>query len=225
MTYIALILSVLIGATLVLLVNLKDSIVKLFLSFSGAYLLAVTVLHLLPEVYNSDFNNIGLFILFGILIQSLLEFFSKGAEHGHIHHIVLLEQSFPWLLFVSLSIHAFSEGIPLDETNGNTLLWAIVIHKIPISIVLATFLIKSKLTKIKVGLFIGIFALMSPLGCLICENVSFFKTYQAPVTAVIVGIFLHISTIILFESSENHSFNFKKFIAIGTGILIAYMAS
>jgi len=123
-----------------------------------------------------------------------------------------------------LSIHAFSEGIPLGEPDNGTLLWAIVIHKIPISIVLATFLLKSKLSKFKAFLFISIFALMSPLGCLVCENVGFFKTYQIPITAVIVGIFLHISTIILFESSENHSFNFKKFIAIGLGILLAYWA-
>jgi zinc and cadmium transporter len=224
MTYIALILSVLIGATVVLLVKLKDSIVKLFLSFSGAYLLAITVLHLLPDVYNSGYNNIGLFILFGILIQSVLEFFSKGAEHGHIH-TDLIDQSFPWLLFISLSVHAFSEGIPLGEAQDNTLLWAIVIHKIPISIVLATFLIKSKLSKFKALLFIGIFALMSPLGYLVCENVAFFKTYQIPITAMIVGIFLHVSSIILFESSENHRFNFKKFIAIGVGILLAFLAN
>ena len=223
MTYLALILSVLVGALLVLLVNLKDSLVKLFLSFSGAYLLADTVLHLLPEVYESNFNNVGLFILFGILIQSLLEFFSKGAEHGHIH-AELLEKTFPWLLFISLSVHAFSEGIPLGEAKNNTLLWAIVIHKIPISIVLATFLIKSNLSKLKALLFLGVFALMSPLGCLICQSVGFFKTYQAPITAIIVGIFLHVSTIILFESSENHRFNFKKFVAIGLGLLLAYIA-
>ena len=224
MTYLALILSVLIGASLVFLINLKNSIVKLFLSFSGAYLLAVTVLHLLPEVYNSGSKNIGLYILLGILIQSLLEFFSKGAEHGHIHsHII--EQNFPWLLFISLSVHAFSEGIPLGEAKDTMLLWAIVIHKIPISIVLATFLLHSKLPKFKVFLFILIFALMSPLGCLVCESVPFFKTYQAPITAVIVGIFLHVSSIILFESSENHTFNYKKFIAIGLGILIAVMAN
>lgn len=224
MTYIALILSVLVGAILVLLVNLKNSIVKLFLSFSGAYLLAVTVLHLMPDIYNSDFEHVGLFILFGILIQSLLEFFSKGAEHGHIH-TEILEKSFPWLLFVSLSIHAFSEGIPLGDADNTRLLWAIVIHKIPISIVLATFLLKSKLPKIKAFLFLGFFALMSPLGYFVCESVALFKTYQIPITAIIVGIFLHISTIILFESSENHKFNFKKFIAIGFGILIAYLAS
>ncbi|MCF6212633.1 MAG: ZIP family metal transporter [Flavobacteriaceae bacterium] len=224
MTYLALILSVLVGACLVFLVKLSNNIVKLFLSFSGAYLLAVTVLHLLPEVYSSGSKNIGLFILLGILIQSLLEFFSKGVEHGHVH-AELAEKSFPWLLFISLSIHAFSEGIPLGKTEDTMLLWAIVIHKIPISIVLATFLLHSKLPKLKVFLFILLFALMSPLGCFVCESIPLFETYQAPITAVIVGIFLHVSSIILFESSENHTFNYKKFIAIGVGILIALLAN
>jgi len=226
MIYLALILSVLIGATLVLFTNLKDVLVKLFLSFSGAYLLAVTVLHLLPEVYQNNNNNnkfIGLYILLGILIQLLLEFFSKGAEHGHIHS-EMIEKSFPWLLFISLSVHAFTEGIPLGRSHDMTLLWAIIIHKIPISIVLATFLLNSNLSKIKSFYFIILFALMSPLGYLVCESVPFFETYKIPVTAVIVGIFLHVSTIILFESSENHNFNLKKFIAIGLGIAVSLLA-
>jgi len=224
MTYLALIFSVLLGAALVLLINLKDSIVKLLLSFSGAYLLAVTVLHLLPEVYQTNNKYIGLYILLGILIQLLLEFFSKGAEHGHIH-AEMIEKSFPWLLFISLSIHAFSEGIPLGRSHDNMLLWAIIIHKIPISIVLVTFLLNSNLSKIKSFFFILIFSLMSPFGYLVCESVPFFETYKGPVTAVIVGIFLHVSTIILFESSENHKFNLKKFIAISLGLLIALLAS
>jgi hypothetical protein len=35
--------------------------------------------------------------------------------------------------------------------------------------------------------------------------------------AVVVGIFLHISTTILFESSENHRFNLIKFVVILMG--------
>lgn len=223
MTYLILILSVLFGAALVMLVNLKDVWVKLFLSFSGAYLLSITVLHLLPEVYQSDNKYIGLYILLGILIQLFLEFFSKGVEHGHIHK-ELIEKSFPWMLFISLCIHAFSEGIPLGKAQNQALLWAIIIHKIPISIVLATFLLNSHLSKIKSFIFILIFALMSPLGYLICKNVDFFETFKAPITAIIVGIFLHIATIILFESSAEHQFNFKKFIVIGLGFLVALLA-
>lgn len=224
MTYIILILSVLLSATLVLLTNLKDSLVKLFLAFSGAYLLSITILHLLPDVYQSNNKYIGLFILLGILIQLFLEFFSKGAEHGHIHK-ELLEHSFPWMLFISLCIHAFFEGFPLAKAQNNILLGAIIIHNMPISAVLATFLLKSKLSKLKSFLFILIFALMSPLGYLFSGNFEFFETYKVPVTAIVIGIFLHISTIILFESSADHKFNFKKFIVIGLGFLIALMAS
>ena len=48
----------------------------------------------------------------------------------------------------------------------------------------------------------------------------FFELYSSEITAVIIGVFLHISTIILFESSENHNFNLHKFLAIMTGILL-----
>jgi len=223
MIYFALIFSVLIAATLVLFINLKDSYIKLFLAFSGAYLLSITILHLLPEVYESHNKYIGLYILLGILIQLLLEFFSKGAEHGHIHS-EMIKKSFPWLLFISLSVHAFSEGIPLGRSHDNALLWAIIIHKIPISIVLVTFLLNSNLSKIKAFYFIVLFALMSPFGYLVCKSIPFFEIYKGPVTAVIVGIFLHVSTIILFESTDEHKFNFKKFIAICLGILITFLA-
>ena len=48
----------------------------------------------------------------------------------------------------------------------------------------------------------------------------FFELYSSEITAVIIGVFLHISTIILFESSENHNFNLHKFLAIIAGILL-----
>ncbi|WP_407277346.1 ZIP family metal transporter [Tenacibaculum maritimum] len=220
MSYILLILSVLIGSLIVLIVKPKGNFTRLLLAFSGSYLLSVTILHLLPEVYEhtNDVKVTGILILVGILIQSILESFSKGAEHGHIHLHSKTNQ-FPWLLFVSLCIHAFSEGIPVHEHHHN-LLWAIVIHKIPIAIVLTSFLQHSQYSKRTMLLFLAIFALMSPLGMFIAHKVAFFKVYHTQITALIIGVFLHISTVILFESSENHSFNFQKFTAILIGILL-----
>jgi hypothetical protein len=61
---------------------------------------------------------------------------------------------------------------------------------------------------------------MSPLGVLLGDKFSFFSTYSTEITALIVGVFLHISTIILFESTENHKFNLQKFIAILLGVLL-----
>ena len=38
---------------------------------------------------------------------------------------------------------------------------------------------------------------------------------------VVIGIFLHISTTILFESSADHRFNLRKMIAVLLGVAIA----
>jgi len=222
MTYIILILSVLIGAFIVIYIKPTESSIKILLSFSGAYLLSITVLHLLPEIYNGHNNYVGVFILVGILFQSILEYISKGAEHGHVH-LISSKKAIPWLMFVGLSIHAFTEGIPLGIDSYHALLWAIVIHKIPISIVLTSLLINSNIKKNTIIIIIFIFSIMSPLGAFTSEKIQFFTTYKTIITAIVIGIFLHISTIILFESSEDHKFNFKKFISILVGFSLALL--
>jgi len=223
MTYIALILSVLVGITIVFGLKPSNKTAQLLLAFSGAYLLSISILHLFPEVYASEISNVGLFILLGLLFQLILDFFSKGAEHGHIH--IQKNMVFPWALFLSLSIHAFMEGIPLAHNHHHEyLLWAIVIHKIPIAIILGTFFVNSNIAKTKAVLFLMLFSLMSPLGSLAGENIQFLTTYKTEITAIIIGIFLHISTIILFETSKDHKFNLLKFIAILIGMFVAYLA-
>jgi len=224
MIYIALILSVVIGVLIAKFIAPQKKVIQIFLSFSGAYLLSITVLHLLPEVFESQQKNIGLFILLGIVIQTVLEYLSKGAEHGHVHAHDL-GNHVPWLLFVSLSLHAFIEGIPLGIENNQGLLWAIIIHKVPIAIILAVFFKNSNLSTPKVALFLSLFALMTPLGSWIAHDLSILNQYQTEINALVIGIFLHISTAILFESSENHQFNFKKFIAIIIGFAVAFISS
>lgn len=220
MTYLILILAVLFGFALVSVFRLKTKFIQIFLSFSGAYLLSITVLHLIPEVFKSSYENIGLFILLGIVLQTILEFFSKGAEHGHIHTHDFAK-NIPWLLFVSLSLHAFLEGLPLGLYQNPELLWAVVVHKIPITIVLIVFLQKSNLSNSLIYFFVISFSLMSPLGKLLSGSLPLLSSYHIQINAIIIGIFLHISTAILFESSENHQFNYKKFIAILSGFIIA----
>ena len=219
MSYVLLILSVLLGALLVITLKPNKLAVRLLLAFSGAYLLSVTILHLLPEVYESsvNFKTTGILILLGIIVQFVLESFSKGAEHGHIH--VHSKQKIPLLLFVSLCIHAFSEGLPIHSSNEN-LLWAVVVHKIPIAVVLTTFLMGTNYNKTKVFLYLGIFASMSPLGMFLAEKIDFLTKYKTEITAIIVGVFFHISTVILFESTENHKFNLQKFVVIVLGVLL-----
>ncbi len=223
MIYVALIIPVIAGFLLVQLTKPNKKHLQLFLSFSGAYLLSVTVLHLIPEVFSGQKEHIGAFILIGIVLQTALEYLSKGAEHGHIHSHDF-EQSIPWLLLGSLSLHAFLEGMPLGIEENTNLLYAIVIHKLPITIILAVFLKNSSLSKGLVFLFLFLFAIMSPLGSWVSENFSMIHSYEDQINALIIGVFLHISTAILFESSENHKFNLQKFVVILIGFAVAFLS-
>lgn len=225
----------------VLAFRINNRNLKLVLAFSGAYLFALSVLHLIPEIYSSSTKNIGLFILIGFFLQILLEFFSEGIEHGHVHIHKHGEHAFPFAMMIGLSMHSFLEAMPLaanpqhmhhhahDEGTGSSLLLGIVLHNIPIAIALMTMLLESHISKRKAIFLLTIFGLTAPAGALIStligQQVESIAVYFDRIMAVVVGIFLHISTTILFESNENHRFNFIKFITILIGACVAFLVN
>jgi len=216
------ILAVILGFVLAFVTKKQKSWnTKLLLSFSGAFLLALTLFELLPEVYGHlEPKRTGLFIMCGIMLQIVLELFSKGAEHGHVH-IHKNETVFPWLLFISLCIHSFLEGFSIHDHND--MVYGVLVHKIPIATLITMFLLQSNYTKIQTGCFLLVFAIMTPLGTWISQNAMFLADYTHYINAVVIGIFFHISTTILFESGDGHKFNFSKFISIILGVGVAYL--
>ena len=220
--YLLPILAVVIGVVMAFLFKQTKSVsTLLLLSFSGAFLLALTLFDLLPEVYEHlEGKMTGLFIMGGILIQIMLEFFSKGAEHGHVH-IHKHTTAFPWLLFISLCIHSFLEGFPIHQHND--MVYGVLIHKIPIAALITSYMLQSSFSKKQIALFLIFFAMMTPLGTLISNTVELVEGYVYYINAIVIGIFFHISTVILFESSEGHKFNLSKLIVIVLGVFVAYL--
>ena len=155
----------------------------------------------------------------GILFQIILEFFSKGAEHGHVHGNEKLHQM-PWLLFISLCLHAFLEGFPVG--HHHELAVGIAIHHLPIAIILTTFFLNAELNKTALLLFMITFSIMTPLGTLLSDSFPMLGNYYNEITAVVIGILFHISSTIIFESSEGHKFNIAKISMIVLGIILAY---
>ena len=101
--------------------------------------------------------------------------------------------------------------------------YGILIHKIPIATLNTSYLFKSHVSKIQIVGFLVVFALMTPLGTLISNSVELIADYVYYINAVVIGIFFHISTIILFESSEGHKFNLSKLVVIVLGVFVAYL--
>ena len=194
--------------------------VNYLLAFSGAFLLAIIFFELLPELFASGDPNIGAALMLGMLLQIALDYFSKGAEHGHIHHDKS-SKNFPLALFLSLSMHALIEGFPVAHSDH--VLWGVVIHKIPIALILSLFLIQSSLTSGKQILFLLLFGLMTPLGTLLALNIPELTPHKSFINAIAVGVFLHVATTILFESSKDHQFNRIKLLVILSGAIAGYL--
>lgn len=234
------------GAIVVFLQNLnRGKLIKILLSLSGGFLLAIAFVHFIPEIYAHGTKGVGYYILLGFLIQLILEYFSGGIEHGHIH-VKSSSGAMPWSLFIALSIHSFFEGMPLEtqflggandyftnelvhhhhhhyEGQGvEGLLLGIILHKIPVAIALMTLLLTSGFSPKKSWLILAVFSLMAPLGMIVGHYGAMNNFFNMElILAVVVGMFLHISTTIIFESSENHKFNFIKLVSLLLGVGLA----
>lgn len=213
---------------------------RTLLSFSGSYLFAICLIHLLPEIFIDSSNPLfsGTFILIGFFMQILIEFFSKGIEHGHIHHSVNHSHvhshgnSISFMLVFSLCMHAFLEGSLLEhpssmhnEPDSNNLLIGMIFHKIPEAFALASVLKLRLGTLKKASLLLILFSLASPFGIHLSHLVYQFtttgeQTFQILI-AIVTGNFLHIATTIFFENSPDHKFKPSRLISAIAGASMA----
>ncbi|WP_276498474.1 ZIP family metal transporter [Pontibacter litorisediminis] len=219
---------------------------KMALAFSGAYLFTITIIHLLPDVLLNSHSSpyrVGYWVLAGFFLQLVLELFSHGVEHGHIHHHHGRTDAMPFLLLGSLFVHSFLEGsILVDQGHSHShggghahasdnfyaVLLGIALHHIPAAFALMSVLMSRLENFRKAFLWLLIFAVGSPLGIVVSNTVL---SQEAPdgllftaLTGLVAGNFLHISTTILFETSPDHHFNRNKLVATLLGLVLALLS-
>ena len=216
-----LVLSVVIGILLGKYFGTEQKFAKRLLVLSAGFLIAICLNEVFPEVYhNHEASNLGFYVIGGVLLQMLLENLTKGFEHGHFHHHDDDGDILPFALVLGLFIHAFLEGIPLakqDEVFSPYLL-GILCHNIPISFVMGSFLFGGKAKGYNLAV-VTLFALASPLGMYLGQYLN--PSYQPYILAVVGGIFLHISSVIIFESNKNHKMDWTKMSLVVIGVLLA----
>ena len=176
----------------------------------------------------------GLYILLGFLLQQVLDFMSSGIEHGHIHdHGSHGMGNSVWTLMIGLFLHAFLEGTLLSKQpmlaghhhGSETLLIGMILHKMPEAFALVAVLM-SRLNRMGIILLLVLFSLASPLGMVSTDFLYDQQLIGRGTLNILFGLvaggFLHISTIILFESSPQHRFHLQKLLIIllASGIAI-----
>jgi zinc transporter ZupT len=208
---------------------------KLALSFSGAYILGITIMHLMPGVFDQGGQAASFWILAGFFLQLLLEQLSRGVEHGHVHAHHRERRSFAVQVMIGLSLHAFLEGLPLThfeefhaahhhhERGEFQLLLGILLHKLPAAFALVALLIRSGFNRRVAWACLLIFASMSPLGAFSASYFPLDGEQVAYLLSFVIGSFLHISTTILFEADDTHQHrvSFRKLLVILLGIGLA----
>lgn len=219
-------------------VRIEQTRLSLILAFSAAYLFALSIMHMLPEAFaTTNAKFVGLFIVLGFVMQLLIDTFSTGIEHGHVHlHSNTCTKHLPYGIIIGLLLHSFLEGLPIYDLNSpenkninHQLILGLAIHNLPITIAFVS-LLKEHETKEKNWLLLILFSIMTPLGYLSSYALQSFGLHNYEVFgqaafALVIGIFLHISTAILFETSDQHRYNIGKVVVMACGIILAYLIS
>jgi zinc transporter ZupT len=134
-------------------------------------------------------------------------------------------------------LHSFLEGLPVYSVGpGQTaainqqLILGLALHNIPITIAFVSLLKEHESRAGKKWLMLLLFSVMTPLGYLssfVLQSYGLrdYKFFSGLTFALVIGIFLHISTAILFETSEHHKYNRTKVVMMTLGILLAYLIS
>ena len=225
-----LILSTLAGGLAIYVFPSLSKNLRLPLIFAGSYLFAITVIHIIPELYSisPDPSRIGLFVLIGFFLQQFLEYFSAGVEHGHVHTHKPVSTGGRFSIMIALIIHSLLEGTLLthdsafhDTHESHSLLIGIVLHKIPAAFALMATM--SGLGKKAIYLLM-LFGVASPIGFLLSDYVLMNEESLLIMFAIVCGSFLHISTTIFVEASPNHHFGLNKILVSLAGAIFAIVA-
>lgn len=234
--YLLLFGSVMLGGIIGFVIPVRTrSRLQLVLSFSGAYIIGIVVLHIMPSVFANADRYAGIWVLAGFFSQLVLEQLSAGIEHGHLHTPHKLTPAFVLSVLFSLSLHAFVEGMPLSfyeeihaahgHPQGETLhyLIGIILHHLPAAYALTVLLLMSKLNRKWVWVCLIVFSAMPGLGALVSANANLLAFWQRGILGFAMGSLLHIATVILFEmdGSSHKYLSVKRLMAIAAGLGIA----
>ena len=105
------------------------------------------------------------------------------------------------------------------------MLLGISLHKLPVALALMTILKATVKSAVRRWAWLIVFALIPVAGMGIASSLPQNQAVFGALNGILVGILLHISTTILFETADGHDFNARKLLTVLAGLLMAFIAN
>ncbi len=235
------------GGLAVLRPRLSDRHLVHGLAFSGGFLLAVALLHILPECVRR-FPAAPLLIVGGYFLVYLAEHLFAGHAHHflqephgahpligahldeHDHQPIRLPAAAA--AAVGLMLHSFFDGAAIAAALGVSrgmgwlTFFAVVLHKIPEGFSLATIMLASSRTPRTAAALAGALGLFSLAGTLVTAAAArAVAGFEDVMLSVAAGMFLHIAaTDLLPTTSRVRGLSVMGATLAGAGTVVALMA-
>jgi len=220
------------------------------MAFSGAYLFSITIVHLLPELFERTANHkiTAICLLIGFFLQIIIELFLPSHDH---HPKGNTTNHTPIALLIGLCLHGLLEGTALlhdhhgHDFSGHTheghshdahnsqvmlslpLFLGVILHHIPAALALAAVLFVHFGNKLRTYVLFTYFALATPIGIWISYGLTSSALLSADYTnyffALVAGNFLHIATSI-FSGHGQKKKRLGAFMSLLLGVGLAILS-
>ncbi|MHB1946900.1 MAG: ZIP family transporter [Gammaproteobacteria bacterium] len=205
-------------------------------AFASGVFLGAALFHMLPEsaanfhelLPNIHYPLAALFCATGFLILLFLERLTVSTTKNKNHHKVTI----PYVLGIVIILHSLIEGAVLgintDLATGFLIFLAILAHKGSEGFALSITLARSNLSFIVLFIFLGVFALTTPLGIALgttAETVLQARQGQfftAIFSAFAAGTFLYMSTLhhISHHQRMHEAENLQEYVCLMLGVIV-----
>jgi zinc transporter ZupT len=171
------------GALVALRKEWPKHIQEYLLALSAGFILALVFLELIPESILYIGAEAALFILLGYAVIHFFEHTLVGHLHfgEETHDEVMLSKAASYSTFIGLTIHAFFDGFAIaavytyDAVLGLLVFGAILLHKFPEGLTIATVMLSARHGKQKAlmaSVTIGAATLLGVLSVLLIEQIN-----------------------------------------------------
>ena len=187
--------------------KIPSRVLNLLIALGAGSMLAVSLVHILPEALEQTELAIYAFMAGFLLIYVIEELLTPHAHdhkhgehshedpHEHFDHVALVS-------FIAIFVHTIFDGLAiragfgLSKEIGYIILAGVAIHQVPVSLSLAALFRESAFARRTQLFFLGIFALAAPAGFILSDLliVGLGPVFAGIATAFAGGSLLYVST-------------------------------